>query len=232
MDCKELVLPVFWSINIERVEHPVCRFPQDLYNGMSSWFHICAATESMGKNTNHRIWVDLERSTACAQKNQTSIEHISRFSPSDRFLIIRRSRLFAGSFHDGWKGFDIYWGPNWIQVKSGHVWKREKKHPETNSESKAHTNWWVPRWISFWDGTSLTFLAKWRISDLCFTLEIWLNVFFLQLFVRGIYFEALMRQNEPSVKSVWKCQFKLYRYPGTRPEKIWLNQTNIYPPQN
>lgn len=60
----------------------------------------------------------------------------------------------AGSFHDGWKGFDIYWGPNWIQVKSGHVRKREKKHPETNSESKAHTNWWVPRWISFWDGTS------------------------------------------------------------------------------
>ena len=167
----------------------------------------------------------------CPKKSDINWTHFSLFS-SDRFLIIRRSRLFAGSFHDGWKGFDIYWGPNWIQVKSGHVWKREKKHPETNSESKAHTNWWVPRWISFWDGTSLTFLAKWRISDLCFTLEIWLNVFFLQLFVRGIYFEALMRQNEPSVKSVWKCQFKLYRYPGTRPEKIWLNQTNIYPPQN
>lgn len=79
---------------------------------------------------------------------------------------------------------------------------------------------------------SLTFLATWRISFLCFTLEIWLNVLFIQLFVRGTYFEALMRQNEPSVKSVWKCQFKLYRYPATRPEKILRNQTNIYPPQN
>lgn len=75
---RTIVLLVFWSINIDRVEHPVCRFPQDLYDGISPWFHICAATESMGQSTNTQNlsgFVQLR-----VPIKQTSNEHISPFS--------------------------------------------------------------------------------------------------------------------------------------------------------